>query len=643
MSVQFDIRVITGNSNAAIDGIVTGMHSATGATNGLESAIAKIGNTAFHLNNIQTAISGIANDFENAVQPGIAFDDNLKDLQAITNVTDAQLQKIGASARQQAKDFGIDASGGLNSYKLLLSKLGPELANNDVALAGLGKNAAILSKQMGNDVQGATELIATAMNQFGISIKDPNEAMRISGVMMNIMSAAAQEGSAEMPQIKAALEQSGMVARMANVSFTELNASIQVLDKAGKKGAEGGVAIRNVLTELGQGALMPRRALGVLEAAGISVEGLGDKSKSFSQRLGLLKPLVNDTAAMTALFGKENVAAGIALIQNTSEIDRLTGKITNTHSATDMAKIKMKSFAEQMNRTHAAIADFGIGLFNSTKPFIPFIHFGMSSLSVMANMAQASNLFSIIGKTKLIATLGTAAVATGSWIMTTVGAIAAQLGLNAAMEANPIGFVVVAVVAAIAAVSALIYYWDEIWGAIKSFTVWMYEHSPFKFLVDAVEVLFPGFKAAMGHLWDWIVGKFEALMGWIKKVWGGIKALFVGGDLKDASKGAVEDLVKQIKEVPGITVQGVADNKSPIAGYDPHAKKKHDKTAQEMSSNISSGGTKNTVVHLTVQKLVGIGEMKTLNILGGAKEAGNRVVEEILMALQSVNGKVSTE
>ena len=35
-----------------------------------------------------------------------------------------------------------------------------------------------------------------------------------------------------------------MAAKGAGVSFEETNAAIQVLDKAGKKGAEGGVALR---------------------------------------------------------------------------------------------------------------------------------------------------------------------------------------------------------------------------------------------------------------------------------------------------------------------------------------------------------------------------------------------------------------
>ncbi len=644
MSVQFDIRVITGNSNSAIDGIIGGLHSATGEANGLTGAFERVGKGAFYLNNIQTAISGVANDFENAVEPGISFNDNLKDLQAITGVTEQKLDEIGASARQNAMDFGIDATKGVESYKLILSQLGPEIAKVPKALNEMGRDAAILSKQMGGDVAGAVEVLNTAMNQYGVSTKDPIEASKTMGVMMNIMSAAAQEGSAEMPQIKAALEQSGMMAKTANVAFNELNASIQVLDKSGKKGAEGGVAIRNALAEMSQGAMNSPKTIAMLHAAGISVDGLADKSKSFAQRLSLLKPIVNDTAAMTQLFGKENVSAGIALVSNVGEIERLTGKITGTSSASEMAATKMESFKEKMARANAWMKDLGISLFHSTEQFIPFIHFGMGGLQVMANLAQASNLFSMIGKARFIPAIVGAVTSMGSWIATTVMATAAQLGLNAAMYANPIGVVVVAVVAAIAAVAALIYYWDEIWGAIKSFTAWMYEHSPFKFLIDVVDKIFPGFKKSMGELWDWVVGKFEALIGWFKKAWDWIKALF--GSSKEDSKAAVEDLKKNVDglKIEGVTVQGKVVADSTLSGYKPGGKKDGagGKAGKEMSSNISSGGSRPTTIHLTVQKLIGIGEAKVYNIKEGGKEAGNRVVEEILIALQSVNGKLST-
>ena len=92
---------------------------------------------------------------------------------------------------------------------------------------------------MGGDGVAAAEVLTTAMNQYGVSLDDPIKASEEMARMMNVMAAAGQEGSAELPAIKVALEQCGMAAKAANVSFEETNAAIQVLDKAGKKGFGG--------------------------------------------------------------------------------------------------------------------------------------------------------------------------------------------------------------------------------------------------------------------------------------------------------------------------------------------------------------------------------------------------------------------
>ncbi|MCX6210078.1 MAG: phage tail tape measure protein [Bacteroidetes bacterium] len=662
--VQFNIQVATGGSNAAMDGIVAGLGAITNhlntlnqnfigfsqkslsgfnqvqaAANNTGSSLKKLGETAFHLNNIQTALSGISSDFEKAVQPGIDFNDQMKDLQAITGVTDDVLVKISDSARANAKAFGIDASKGVESYKLILSQLDPEIAKVPAALDSMGRHAAVLSKQMGGDVSAATSVLTTAMNQYAVSTKDPIEASKTMAKMMDIMSAGAKAGSAELPQIKSALEQSGMMAKTANVSFVELNAAIQVLDKAGKKGAEGGVAIRNMLAEMSQGAMNSPKTIAMLQAAGIPIEKLADKSKSFADRLNYLKPIVNDTAAMTQLFGKENVAAGIALVKGTGLMDEYTTKLNENGIAQEMADTKMGSFKEKMARANAVLKDLGISIFNATEGFIPFVQMGMGGLQVMANLAQASSLFSTIAESKLITSIMSSVVSMGSWIATTTAATLAQLGFNAALTANPIGLVVIAVVAVIGVVALLIKYWDNIWGAVKAFGLWVWEHNPFRFLIDVVDRVFPSFKAAMGKLWDWIVGKFEALVEWFKKAWGWIKSLFGSDDNKEATKAAVEEYAKKASNttIEGITVQAKADDKSPLAGYNPKDHKQKN-LGKDIGSNITSGGSKPMNITMHFHKLQDQIVIHTTNLQMGAKDAARQVVEEIQMQLQSIAG-----
>ena len=187
-------------------------------------------------------LSSFRQDFESLIEPGRNLNANMMELSAITGVTGDGLKAIEKAARDTAKTFGTSAIDKVEAYKMMLSQLSPEIATNAEAMKMMGENANILSKQMGGDTVAATEVLNTSLNQFGVSMDDPIAAAKIMGDMMNVMSAAAQQGSAELPQIKQALEQVGMVAKTTGLSFAETNAYIQLLDQAGKKGSEGGVA-----------------------------------------------------------------------------------------------------------------------------------------------------------------------------------------------------------------------------------------------------------------------------------------------------------------------------------------------------------------------------------------------------------------
>jgi TP901 family phage tail tape measure protein len=563
--VQYNIQVVSGNSNTTLQQLSQGISGVTSQTATLTSALNRAGTAAFSFNNISQAFSSFANALDQAAAPGIRLDSSLQDLKAITGATDDQLKLIKQSARDSAKAFGVDAADGVESYKLLLSQLSPELAKTPKELKAMGDNVSILSKQLKGDTVSAAEILTTAMNQYGVDIKDPIQATKTMSSMMNIMSASAKEGSAELPAIKSALENSGMAAKAANVSFAELNGAIQVLDKSGKKGAEGGVAIRNVLAELSQGRFMPQQQQDALAAYGISVEALGDKSKTFQQRLEMLKPIMNDQALVTKIFGKENSNAAIALIQGTDEMGRYTKAITGTNTANEMAGIVMGSYEEKMKRTWATVKNWGISFFDAFRPALPAIQMLGAGVQFASQFGGAMSAVSAIADTKFGQAIGRAATATwgfvksmaasvwglirsavqfaitgammlGGYVVGLVSATAAQLGLNIAMSMNPFGLIVIGIAAAVGAIVLLVKYWDNIKTAIFSFVKFVWHISPFGFIIDVMEKIFPQFKVKMESLWKWIKDKFEALVGWLKDAFGWIKKLFSSDDAKDAAK-----------------------------------------------------------------------------------------------------------
>lgn len=566
--VEFNINVGGGNSNATISALINGLTGITthlntlnqnfigfsqkniAALQNLQAPVTKVGtglsdctNKVLLLTQAAQGLQNLQQVLNNAVQPGIKLNSSMADLSAITGVTGSKLNEIEAAARKTAKAFGTDAAQNAESYKLILSQLSPEIANNSTALKAMGENVNILSKSMGGNTVAATEVLTTAMNQYGVSTKDPIEASKKMAEMMNIMAAGAKEGSAELPQIKSALEQSGMMAKTAGVQFSELNGAIQVLDKAGKKGAEGGVAIRNMLAEMSQGAMNSPKTIKMLESAGINIDKLADKSLTFSERLRLLKPIASDTASMTQLFGKENVAAAIALANQTDELDRYTGVIQGTNTAVEQANVVMGSYQEKMNRITAKFNDYKISLFNATQAFLPHLQVAMGFVVTTGQMA--SGIQSIITLTgKLIPKkIEDAGATTGQGVATgflgrmlgmvrngMVQATLATAGFSLALYNIPvIGWIAAAIAAVIAVIKIL---WDNckgfrevlfgIWEAAKAVfhNIGLVISRVWELVIKPVAMfIFNIFKTVFMGIWNTIKTVFSAVAGVFKWLW----------------------------------------------------------------------------------------------------------------------------
>lgn len=382
---------IGGNFSAVISGITEATGKFSAEVTGAQGAIARLSSKMAALNVFVESVNHAVQGLQELSQSGIALDTSLTDLSALTGLVGDDLKRIEGYAREAARTFGVDAAQSVESYKMVLGQLSPDLAKSPEALKVMGEHIATLSKLMGGDATASAEALNTAMNQYGVDLSDPMQAARRMGEMMNVMAAAAREGSAEVPQIKAALEQAGMTAKTAGVSFEEANAAIQVLDKAGKKGSEGGVALRNVMATLAQGRFLPKDVLKELQATGINVGVLTDKSRSLSERLRALTPVMQDGALMSKLFGKENSAAALALVGGVDLMDEYTKSITDTTSAQDQARVVMSSYAERQARVRQSIEDFKISMFQATSGvslWVSAIGQGLVPIAQLAPLGQ---------------------------------------------------------------------------------------------------------------------------------------------------------------------------------------------------------------------------------------------------------------
>lgn len=129
-----------------ITGDVTALNNTVKQASGLwDSFAGKI--VAF--NQLSQFVEGFSRTVDETLAPGAALNASLADLSAISGETGESLKTIERYARDAAKTFGGSAAQSVESYKLLLSQLSPELAKTPDALKAMGDNIAVLSKTNG--------------------------------------------------------------------------------------------------------------------------------------------------------------------------------------------------------------------------------------------------------------------------------------------------------------------------------------------------------------------------------------------------------------------------------------------------------------------------------------------------------------
>ncbi|GAB4129603.1 MAG: hypothetical protein Fur0027_14600 [Raineya sp.] len=644
-----------------------------------------LGQTQVQLNNFAQNIQRSSDAIMGFMSPGIAFEQKMAELSAGTGVVGKELQAMGQQARKLAVDLGLPADQIADVYLQNLSKLSPELAKTaegQKALADMAKTTALLSKGMGGDLAGATDALTTMMNAYNIDMSKPEEAARKMAMIGDMLTVSFKEGAIDVAPLAAAMKTLGASGAAANVSLAETLGTLQVLGQKGAKvGAEGGTAMRNALAQLAQGELMPKQTLELLKAAGVNISALTDKTKSFAERMEALKPIMKNDAIMSEFFGKENLVAGQAILQNLDQIREATAKTQQATGANaEYAGVAMNTTQGVLDRMKSAFNDLAISAFDALKPYVPMISLtsqmavGISSIlplfATMGNLLKAGTAglmqyglglnftsgalqfqkASLLGGIVSLARWAGSLVVSGlsSLATFTAGLLTSTTGVyafNAALLANPIGIIV----AGIAAVGV------ALWGLYELFSnfgteIWKFVDdnfiAPFKKVGHFIDELFgTNIMGSLKSFFSWIGEK----IGWL---WDKIKGLgeILGFTAAEVSKKEAQ-VAKPIYDdealkaaLPKGVDLGSIDKSSFTdifgAGSEmsklPDISKGKDKT-QKGLGGVAGGGAKATNITINLQKLQDKIEVHSVNLKEGVKDIEKQLTEMFLRVLNSTN------
>lgn len=384
-----------------------------------------------------------------------------------------EIDRVAASSKRTGTEVAqsFEKIAGINST----------FADTAEGLGQVTEASITLSKAARMDLGASAENLVGIMNQFSFGAGEANRTI-------NVLAAGQAVGAANITQTAEAFTVFGSVAAGSNVTLEESVGLIQTLGKYSLYGAEAGTKLRGVMLRM--------QKAGIGYASGQF--NINDALNQTNGILGKLHSAKQKDQFINKLFGVENVTAGRILLNNVGVYEKFTGAVTGTTEAQKAAEINTGNLRETIKQLGASWVNLlttSDGAKNGISQLSDALKWLSNNLSTVVDVAVTAlkviigyKVAMIAAKTAMLAwniTLGlssalqgasslamqgnTVALAAqkvglmltrGALIGTTVvteGATAATWSLNAAMAANPIGIVVLAVAALAAGIGYLIF------------------------------------------------------------------------------------------------------------------------------------------------------------------------------------------
>lgn len=368
------------------------------------------------------------------------------------------------------------------------------------------------------DLAAASDMVTDASSALGLSEAETTQ-------MIDQMAAAASKSNTSVEQLGSAILTVGGTAKVLKGGTTELSTALGILADNGTKGAEGGTALRNVLTSIQGGKF--EKTFGQLGVEAYDAQGNLRSLKDIFLDMGEAMEGMTDeekTDIINKTFNARDLKNVNALLGTSAERwDELTGAITDSEGAAEeMANTQLDNLAGDITLLQSAFEGLKISVSDKLTPafrgIVQFLTWCIDHAStlgpIILGLATAFGVFAV-------------AINIGTIIQNVTKAFAA---FNAILLANPIGIVVALIAGLVVAIIAL---WKNnekfravvtaVWNAVKA----------------KVSGAINGIKAAFGTL--------KSAVASVRSTFDSIKNAI--SDKIEAAKKKVEGVIKKIKSL----------------------------------------------------------------------------------------------
>lgn len=315
-------------------------------------------------------INSVTSAFSYVTRYALEFDQELRNLQAIVNVSDTGLTKLKKSI--------IDAANATKFTSLEITKMSVVLGQAGLSVQQISDTIEPISKlatATGTDLATSTQTITSALNIYNLQA---DEAAYIT----NALTTAMNESKAEIKGFQYALQYAGNTAASLGVSFEETAAATAAMAQAGIKSVSTqGTGLRAVFTEL----IKPTKKFQEqLSKVGLTTADVDVKTKGFIPVLKTLKDAGFGVTEAYRGMERRGAAAMAAILSQIDFMDELTDKMSRSTAGTKAADSQMKGLLNTLENTKSILGSLAY------EGFEPLIKFSQQVLETFNKLAKSS-------------------------------------------------------------------------------------------------------------------------------------------------------------------------------------------------------------------------------------------------------------
>lgn len=486
-------------------------------------------------NAIQMCVSAMKDFVTQSVEVGKNFDSAMSEVSAISGATGKDLQML----RDTAKEFGsttmFSASEAADALKYM-SLAGWDANTSAAALGGVLDLAAASGMELG----AASDMVTDYLSAFGMEAEK-------SGYFADLLAFAQANANTSAEGLGEAYKNCAANLNAAGQDIETTTALLSMMANQGLKGSESGTALaammRDLTAKMEDGKVqIGDTAVAVMDANG-NYRDLTDILKDVEKATNGMGD-AERAAALSTTFTSDSIK-GLNLIMNAGvdEAAKFEDELRKCDgTAAEMAKTMQDNLGGDLTSLSSQFEGVQIALYEK---FEPALRKGVEVLSELLKGVQfvidhSSEFVAVLaamgsGVAAYVAYTTALKVMQEGWMALEVvqkASAAAQAVLNAVMAANPIGILIAAITALVAAFTVL-------WNTNDGFR---------EAVLQTWETIKTGVSNAVTAVKEFLESAFEQIKTIITTVWENIKTFTVEiwEGLKAAVKGAVENVKNSI-------------------------------------------------------------------------------------------------